>query len=169
MEWQFGNLTSQAGSNLNLNEFDHYVVDGLKLSNYIRYVDDIVIISNDRQKLKDALPKMKKKLAETHQTISEKKTKIDTVYHGVPFLGKVTYPYRGYQVPSKQVYIRINQKTKNFSYSDVDNLLAKVNSQIGFLKNYNCRKVILEYANNILKKTNNTIKFNSQNLKFSKR
>lgn len=25
-----------------------------------------------------------------------KKTKIDTAYHGVPFLGKVTYPYRGY-------------------------------------------------------------------------
>ena len=34
------------------------------------------------------------------------------------------------------------QKTKNFSYSDIDNLIAKTNSQIGFLKNYNCRKVI---------------------------
>ena len=30
------------------------------------------------------------------------------------------------------------QKTKNFSYSDIDNLIAKTNSQIGFLKNYNC-------------------------------
>lgn len=36
------------------------------------------------------------KLKETHQVVSSKKTKIDTAYHGVPFLGKVTYPYRGY-------------------------------------------------------------------------
>lgn len=33
-------------------------------------------------------------------------------YHGVSFLGKVTYPY-GYQKPTKQVIIRVNQKAKN--------------------------------------------------------
>ena len=50
------------------------------------------------------------------------------------------------------------QKTKNFSYSDIDNLIAKTNSQIGFLKNYNCRKVIFTYANNVIK--NQTIWLN---------
>ena len=163
-----GNLTSQAGSNLNLNDFDHYVVEKLKLPNYIRYVDDIVIISNNKEQLKNALPRMIKKLAETHQSISVKKTKIDTVYHGVPFLGKVTYPYRGYQTPSKQVYIRVMQKAKNITYTDIDNLISKTNSEIGFLKNYNCRKLIFQYANEIQKRTKNVIKFNKQNFRFEK-
>ena len=163
-----GNLTSQAGSNLNLNEFDHFVVEYLKLTNYVRYVDDIVVISNNKEELENALPKIIDKLKETHQVVNLKKTKIDTAYHGVPFLGKVTYPYRGYQVPSKQVYIRMMQKTKNFSYSDIDNLIAKTNSQIGFLKNYNCRKVIFTYANNVIKKSNNMIKFDEENMKFKK-
>ena len=163
-----GNLTSQAGSNLNLNEFDHFVVECLKLTNYVRYVDDIVVISNNKEELENALPKIIDKLKETHQVVNLKKTKIDTAYHGVPFLGKVTYPYRGYQIPSKQVYIRMMQKTKNFSYSDIDNLIAKTNSQIGFLKNYNCRKVIFTYANNVIKKSNNMIKFDEENMKFKK-
>ena len=37
----------------------------------------------------------------------------------------------------KACRIKVLQKTKNFSYSDIDNLIAKTNSQIGFLKNYN--------------------------------
>ena len=35
-----GNLTAQAGSNLNLSEFDNYVVNELRLKQYVRYVDD---------------------------------------------------------------------------------------------------------------------------------
>ena len=163
-----GNLTSQAGSNLNLNEFDHYVVEKIKLKNYIRYVDDIVIISKNKEELRNALPMIITKLSETEQTISKKKTKIDTVYHGVPFLGKVTYPYEGYQKPSKQVIIRTMQKANKIEYSDIDNLIAKTNSQIGSLKNYNSRKVIIAYANEVLKETGNIIKFNKAKLKFVK-
>ena len=66
-----GNLTSQAGSNLNLNEFDHYVVEKIKLKNYIRYVDDIVIISKNKEELRNALPMIITKLSETEQTIQK--------------------------------------------------------------------------------------------------
>ena len=43
-----GNLTARAGSNLNLCDFDNYVIKDLKLEKYIRYVDDIVIISEEK-------------------------------------------------------------------------------------------------------------------------
>lgn len=79
--------------------------------------------------------------------VNRKKTKIDTAYHGVKFLGKVSYPY-GYQKPSKEVIIRTRQKAKTIKYTDNENLLAKVNAQIGSLKNYNCRKLILDYKKN---------------------
>ncbi|MDO5556388.1 MAG: RNA-directed DNA polymerase [Clostridia bacterium] len=154
-----GNLTAQAASNLNLNDFDNYVVNNLKLDKYIRYVDDIVIISENKNQLINVLPSICKMLENTHQSISKKKTKIDTAYYGVPFLGKISYPY-GYQKPSKQVIIRTYKKSEEIKYDSNESLLAKVNSQIGSLKNYNCKKLIINYANKLPKETNKIVDFN---------
>lgn len=161
-----GNLTSQAGSNLNLAELDKYVINKLNLKKYIRYVDDIIIISENKTQLIDALPYIIEKLKETNQTINMKKTKIDTAYNGVSFLGKVSYPY-GYQKPRKTTIIKIYQRAKQLKYTDASNLLAKVNSQIGTLKKYNCRKLIFNYAKSIEKKTEKLILFDAKNLKFN--
>lgn len=51
-----GNLTSQAGSNLNLNDFDYFVVKTLKIDNYVRYVDDAIIICDNKKLLFKILP-----------------------------------------------------------------------------------------------------------------
>ena len=160
-----GNLTAQAGSNLNLSNFDNFVVKKLGLNQYIRYVDDIVIISGNKKKLIDSLPIIMEELKKTHQTISKKKTKIDTAYHGVLFLGKVSYPY-GYQKSNKQVIKRIYQKARTIEYTDRDNLLAKTNSQIGTLKKYNCRKLILNYVKMLPKEVKEIIKFDIRKMKF---
>ena len=50
-------------------------IEELKLDKYIRYVDDIIIISDNKKQLIDTLPLIQNKLAETHQFIN-KKTKI---------------------------------------------------------------------------------------------
>ncbi|MBQ9659564.1 MAG: RNA-directed DNA polymerase [Clostridia bacterium] len=160
-----GNLTAQAASNLNLNDFDNYIVKELKLEQYVRYVDDAIIICENKEKLKNAIPKIKKKLKETHQILNEKKTKIDTAYHGVKFLGKISYPY-GYQKSSKDVNIRLNYKAKNIKFNSKENLLAKVNSQIGTFKNYNCRKVILNYEKNLNKSAKDKLVLDKIELKF---
>lgn len=44
-----GNLTSQLLINVYMNEFDRYMKHALKTKYYIRYADDFVILSNDRQ------------------------------------------------------------------------------------------------------------------------
>ena len=160
-----GNLTAQAGSNLNLSNFDKYVVKGLGLEKYVRYVDDIIIISNDKNKLINSLPLLIEKLKETNQTVNKKKTKIDTAYHGVPFLGKVSYPY-GYQKPNKQVIIRVSQKAKKTKNVGENNLLAKTNSQIGSLKNYNCRRLIYNYAEILPKEIKEILSFDKNECKF---
>ena len=46
-----GNLTSQFFANLYLNELDHYINKALAVNNYIRYVDDMFILSNDKYSL----------------------------------------------------------------------------------------------------------------------
>lgn len=160
-----GNLTAQAGSNLNLNDFDNFVEKELKLTNYVRYVDDIVIVSDDKKELINNLPKIIEKLKKTNQTLNKKKTKIETAYHGVPFLGKVSHPY-GYQKAKKTTIIRIYEKAKNIEYESAENLLAITNSQIGTLKKYNCRKLILNYSKIIKNKMPKTITFNEEKLKF---
>lgn len=160
-----GNLTAQAASNLNLSEFDSYVIQELKLDKYVRYVDDIVILSSNKKQLISVLPLINKKLEETHQRTNKKKTKIDTAYHGVHFLGKVSYPY-GYQKPNKQVIIRTCYKSKTIEYSDKENLLAKTNAQIGTLKNYNCRKLVIDYSKLLPEEVKNIVKFDDKNYKF---
>ena len=135
-----GNLTAQAGSNLNLNNFDHLVSENLGFSNYVRYVDDVIIIHNKKQDLFELLKTIELELSSVNQNINKKKTKIDTVYHGIHFLGKITYPY-GYQKPTKEVIKRIINNIKNFNPNE-ENYKERINSEIGMLKNYNCRKLI---------------------------
>lgn len=46
-----GNLTSQFFANIYLNELDHFVREKLEFQRYIRYVDDFIILDEDREEL----------------------------------------------------------------------------------------------------------------------
>ena len=148
-----GNLTAQAGSNLNLNAFDHYCIETLRFNEYVRYVDDIIIISNSRNKLVKALPLITKKLAESGQVLNQKKTHIDTAYHGVPFLGKMSYPY-GTQTLTKITRNRLFDNARNMPLDD--STLPRLNSQIGLLRHYAVYKDIIRYYNLLPKKVRNS-------------
>ena len=161
-----GNLTSQAASNLNLSDFDHYVIKDLGLSNYVRYVDDIIIVSSNKDRLKEVMNLIIDKLKETNQLLNRRKTRIESCYYGISFLGRITYPY-GYQKPSKKVIARTLYKTRNIIYKSKLSILSSINSSIGILKNYNCRKLILEYVDKILNRFSNFISFDIVLLKFS--
>ena len=157
-----GNLVSQTASNLNLSDFDKFVTKDLGLINYVRYVDDIIIVSDSKERLKECFPLIIDKLKETNQIVNTKKTRIDTVYHGISFLGRITYPY-GYQKPSKKVISRT--LLKKIKYRDKLSLLSSLNSNIGILKNYNCRRLIFEYVDKILNKLS-IVSFNKDLIKF---
>lgn len=46
-----GNLTSQFFANLYLNDFDHFVKQQLKMKCYLRYVDNLFLLHNNKQAL----------------------------------------------------------------------------------------------------------------------
>ena len=46
-----GNLTSQFFANVYLDKFDHYIKEELQIKYYIRYMDDLVIFDNNKEKL----------------------------------------------------------------------------------------------------------------------
>jgi retron-type reverse transcriptase len=50
-----GNLSSQLFANLYLDVFDKYLKENLKVRYYMRYMDDFLILSNDKEELKGLL------------------------------------------------------------------------------------------------------------------
>lgn len=87
-----GNLTSQFFANLYLNELDHFVKEELKASAYLRYVDDMVLLSNDRQQLHEWHRQIISKLEEVRLKIHPRKANVFTVKSGVDVLGYNVFP-----------------------------------------------------------------------------
>ena len=59
-----GNLTSQLFANVYMNVFDQWVKHSLKIKHYLRYADDFVFISENRERLLDIIPQVEKFLSE---------------------------------------------------------------------------------------------------------
>jgi retron-type reverse transcriptase len=96
-----GNLTSQFFANYYLSSFDHHFKEKCRAKKYIRYMDDIVIFSNDKNELKkyyiEAVNFVEEKLK-----LALKPQILGKVMDGVPFLGFLVKPFG----------IFLHQKTK---------------------------------------------------------
>lgn len=83
-----GNMTSQFLSIFYLHELDHFIVHDLHLKYYVRYMDDFIIMSSQKEKLKEALILIRQMLEDKYKLkISDKKTKIVSIKNGFDFLG----------------------------------------------------------------------------------
>jgi retron-type reverse transcriptase len=70
-----GNLTSQFFANIYLNELDHFVKETLGFERYIRYVDDFIILDEDKGGVKEATNEVGRFLKEKlHLKLCESKT-----------------------------------------------------------------------------------------------
>lgn len=122
-----GNLTSQHWANVYLNELDQYAKQVLKCRAYIRYVDDILLLADD----KDTLQAWKKEIIVFLQTLRltlhESKAQPRPTAMGVSFLGFQVFPnYRrlkpangyGFQRRLKRMLVLLKHgelSQKNFS------------------------------------------------------
>jgi retron-type reverse transcriptase len=82
-----GNLTSQFFANVYLNSFDHFVKEELKITKYIRYVDDFAFFSNDRQFLQDCRYAIEEYLAILRLKIHPIKSQLFATKQGANWLG----------------------------------------------------------------------------------
>lgn len=88
-----GNLTSQLLVNVYMSEFDHYAKHILKQEYYIRYADDFVIMSHDRNVLTELVPKIHRFLERSLKlSLHPDKVFIKTFASGIDFLGWVHFP-----------------------------------------------------------------------------
>lgn len=89
-----GNLTSQFFANIYLNGLDHFVKEELRCADYVRYVDDFAIFSDDRQELAEARIAIESHLEKLRLRIHPIKSQLFEVRHGACFLGFNVLPDR---------------------------------------------------------------------------
>jgi len=134
-----GNLTSQLFANIYMNEFDQFIKHKMRIKYYIRYADDFVILSEDRDYLKNLIPIIDGYIEEELKIrLHPDKTFIKTLFSGVDFLGQVVFP--------SHMVLRNKTKVKMMKRIKVSPLQSLA-SYIGLLSHGNNYKL----SNKILK------------------
>ena len=124
-----------------MNVFDQYVKHELKMKYYIRYADDFVFLTDDRDKLVSILPKIETFLFERLKLkLHPHKVHIKTLVNGVDFLGWIHFPeHKILRVKTKK---RMMRKIKDNAKPD------SLASYLGLLKHGNSYKTEQELLNN---------------------
>lgn len=146
-----GNLTSQLFGNVYFNDFDHFVKHELGCAYYGRYVDDFIIVHQDKKYLKTLIPLLKNYLWDTLALeLHPKKIYLQHISKGVPFLGVIIKPYRLYigNKTKTGFYQSIGYWNKilartagNLKKEDVRKFSDSVNSYLGAMKHYDTYKL----------------------------
>lgn len=87
-----GNLTSQFWGNVYLNELDQFVKRKLRVSAYLRYVDDFLLFGDDKADLWRWRQAIQDFLASLRLTLHPGSSTVYPVRAGIPFLGWRLYP-----------------------------------------------------------------------------
>ena len=127
-----GNMSSQVFAIYYLNELDHYIKERLHIKYYIRYMDDGIILSNNKNYLRYTLKEIKK-LIEKYKLELNSKTKIINVsIEGIEFLG-----FRFYK--QNNVYLKLRNSTKKrFKNNKKINKIEAINNYHSHLKWGDC-------------------------------
>ena len=99
-----GNYSSQMFANIYLNELDQYAKHNLKCKYYFRYMDDIVILCEDKKVAKYRLEKLSEYLNKNLKLTFNSKTKIFKDMQGVNFCG--------YKINERRMKIRHTSKCR---------------------------------------------------------
>ena len=151
-----GNLTSQFFANLYLNELDQFVKNVLNCRYYIRYVDDFIILDENKERLLEIKKEIEKFLQQKLSLeLHPDKWKIESVCKGMDFLGYVVKPT--HILVRKRVIKNLKKKLFQFQQdqTDLNYILACVNSYFAHFQHadsYKLRKHLWQKYFGVLKK-----------------
>lgn len=106
-----GNYISQWFGNLYLNYFDHYVKNELKIKHYFRYCDDLVLLGDDKNKLRDDFFKIEEYLNNNLKLKVKENHQIFPISRGIDFVGFRFF--KGYTLVRKRIIKKLKQKLNN--------------------------------------------------------
>jgi RNA-directed DNA polymerase len=144
-----GNLTSQLFGNVYLNDFDHWVKKYLGIKYYGRYVDDFVLVHENKEFLKFCIEKIQNYLQHNcYLKLHPDKIYLQHFSNGVKYLGAVIKPHR--------IYIANRTKGNFYNAIEKQNKIARdhkptkeeqeafqssINSYLGIMKHYKSYKL----------------------------
>ena len=105
-----GNLTSQFFANVYLNELDQFIKHVLKIKYYVRYVDDFVIMHEDKEQLRKWLGLIKEFLLEKLGVTLKNAVKVASLSSGINFLGYVQHIF--YRLVRRRVINNFRNKLR---------------------------------------------------------
>jgi retron-type reverse transcriptase len=137
-----GNLTSQFWANVYLNKFDHFVKEELCAAGYVRYVDDFVLFSDDKNVLAQYQLDITERLSALRLVPHPDKTHIHRTAAGVPFLGFRVWPE--YRVAKKERVRRFERhlrQQRSDKPVDTESLEQGLNSWLGHIRFGQSRRI----------------------------
>lgn len=151
--FSIGNMSSQIVGIMYLSELDHFIKEKLHIKYYVRYMDDMVLIHNDKKYLKNCLCEIEKLLNKYLLQLNYKKTYVSNINNGLEFLGFVFYLKNNRTImklknETKKRYIKrckhLHELKSNNLIDDKFYSLA-MNACNGHLKWGNCNRLINTY------------------------
>ena len=147
-----GNLNSQFFANVYLNGLDQFVKHTLKCRHYLRYCDDFVLLSCERDELLNWRERIERFLHETLALELNARERLAPVSNGVDFLGFIVR--RDYKLVRRRVVHHLREKLKafearlvemrdggrcyHFARDILDLLTATLSSYLGHFKSAQC-------------------------------
>lgn len=133
-----GALTSQLLANIYLNELDHFVKDKLRVKYYVRYMDDFIVIHNDKQYLWSLFDAVEEFVSCQLLLKLNDKSCLFKFTRGVDFCGYRMWP--SYVLPRKRNVKRARNKLKKLArlyslgLSNLDDVKAVLMSFLGYME-----------------------------------
>lgn len=129
-----------------LSQLDNYVKSVKGIKYYGRYMDDIFIISNSKEELKQLLTEIRMQLNRLRLEINDNKTSITTLHHGFTFM-QIKYNVNRNKIikrPTRSKIVRERRRLKKYKKLYEQGLMSELNIR-------NCYK---SWRNNLVKDCN---------------
>jgi len=141
-----GNLLSQMFANIYLDALDQFCKRVLGIKYYVRYMDDVIILGNDKMQLRYWKDQIGQFLAERLELELNQKTCIRPISQGIEFVGYRVWPNKVNVRKSTTLRIKRNLKGVRERYMRGEITLQEAtqvfNSYIGMLGHADCQELL---------------------------
>ena len=136
-----GNMTSQILAIFYLNDLDHFIKEKLHIKYYVRYMDDGVILSNNKRYLRYCLGEINKFILSYKLCLNDKTKIINVSREGLDFLGFRFY--KGYIKIRNKNKKSFKRKVKLYKRGKISD--SFMNGYIGYFKMGKIKKPIMAF------------------------
>lgn len=135
-----------------MNELDQFVKHTLKIKNYVRYTDDFIIISRNREYLSNLLGPIEQFLIKRlHLTLHPNKVEIRSFHGGIDFLGYVALPHhiRVRTKTKRRAFRKLHERVREYTQGDIreETLKGSLRSYVGVLSHANAHRLTQKLLN----------------------